>query len=173
MKKLLIAGVIGIASILAGCSTTSGLGAQTGVSGFDGKKHVRIAPHGAACTSMVCPAIGAVWIEDAPNLVGLNFEVVNDIRAINAAELNIDGEIIKLSNTDLTRFNTDIGVSSAKTYTTDFKVVDRIINSKRTWVRLSTSKGYVEAAIIDGGKDSKAFNALKRFKDQVEATRNN
>ena len=103
----------------------------------------------------------------------MNYEVVNDIRAINAAELNIDGEIIKLSNTDLTRFNTDIGVSSAKTYTTDFNVVDRIINSKRTWVRLSTSKGYVEAAIIEGGKDSKAFNALKRFKDQVEATRNN
>ena len=173
MKKLLIAGVIGIASILAGCSTASGLGAQTGVSGFDGKKHVRIAPHGAACTSMVCPAIGAVWIEDAPNLVGLNFEVVNDNRAINAAELNIDGEIIKLSNTDLTRFNTDIGRSSAKTYTTNFDVINKIVNSKRSWVRLSTSKGCVEAAIIDGGKDSKAFNALKRFKDQVEATRNN
>ena len=73
--------------------------------------------------------------------------------------MNIDGEIIKLSNTDLTRFNTDIGVSSAKTYTTDFKVVDRIINSKRTWVRLSTSKGYVEAAIIDGGK---VYDELRR-----------
>ena len=171
MKKLLIAGVIGIASILAGCSTTSGLGAQTGVSGLDGKKHVRIAPHGAACTSMVCPAIGAVWIEDAPNLVGLNFEVVNDIRAINAAELNIDGEIIKLSNTDLTRFNTDIGRSSAKTYTTNFDVINKIVNSKRSWVRLSTSKGYVEAAIIENGKDSKAFHALKRFKAQVDETK--
>ena len=171
MKKILIAGVIGIASILAGCSTTSGLGAQTGVSGFDGKKHVRIAPHGAACTSMVCPAIGAVWIEDAPNLVGLNFEVVNDIRAINAAELNIDGEIIKLSNTDLTRFNTDIGRSSAKTYITNFDVINKIVNSNRSWVRLSTSKGYVEAAIIENGKDSKAFHALKRFKAQVDETK--
>ncbi len=173
MKNILIAGVLGFGLVLSGCSTTSGLNAQTATSGFDGKKHVRIAPHGAACTSMICPAIGAVWIEEAPDLVGLNFEVVNDIRSIDSAEFNIDGEIIKLKNTDLTRFNTDIGVSSAKTYTTDFKVVDRIINSKRTWVRLSTSKGYVEAAIIDGDKDSKAFNALKRFKDQVEATRNN
>lgn len=40
--------------------------------------------------------------------MGLNFEVVNDIRAINSAELNIDGRIVKLTNTDLTRFNTDI-----------------------------------------------------------------
>ncbi len=173
MKKILIAGMVGLGLAVSGCSTTSGLGAQTATSGFDGKKHVRISPHGAACTSMICPAIGAVWIEDAPNLVGLNFEVVNDIRAINSAELNIDGEIVKLTNTDLTRFNTDIGVSSAKTYTTNFSVIDKIINSKRTWVRLSTSKGYVEAAIIDNGKDSKAFNALKRFKSQVEATQQN
>lgn len=171
MKKLLIAGIVGFG--LIGCTTTSGLSAQTATSGFDGKKHVRIAPHGTACTSMICPAIGAVWIEDAPSLVGLNFEVINDIRSINAAELNIDGEIIKLTNTDLTRFNTDVGVSSAKTYTTNFNVVDKIINSKRSWVRLSTSKGYVEAAIVDNGKDSKAFHALKRFKAQVEATQKN
>lgn len=158
---------------LGGCATTSGLDAQTGTSGFDGKRHVRIAPHGAACTSMICPAIGAVWIEDTPSLVGLNFEVVNDIRSINTAELNIDGEIIKLSNTDLTHFNTEIGASSAKSYTTNFDVVDKIINSKRSWVRLSTSKGYVEAAIIDGEKDSKAFHALKRFKAQVKETQKN
>lgn len=171
MKRLLIAGLFGFGLVLSGCSTTSGLSAQTAVSGFDGKKHVRIAPHGAACTSMICPAVGAVWIEEAPDLVGLSFEVVNDIRSINSVELNIDGEIVKLKNTDLTRFNTDIGVSSAKTYTTDFKVVDRIINSKRTWVRLNTSKGYVEAAIIDNGKDSKAFHALKRFKQQVDSAK--
>ncbi|OTG86109.1 hypothetical protein B9T31_08700 [Acinetobacter sp. ANC 4558] len=169
MRKILgLCLVMGLG--LSGCATTSGLSAQTAISGFDGKKHVRIAPHGAACTSMICPAIGAIWIEDAPNMVGLNFEVVNDIRAINSAELNIDGEIIKLTNTNLTNFNTNIGVSSAKVYTTDFAVIDKIINSKRTWVRLNTSKGYVEAAIVDSGKDSKAFHALKRFKNQVEIT---
>ncbi|AYA02099.1 hypothetical protein BEN74_03925 [Acinetobacter sp. WCHAc010034] len=173
MKKVLLVGVLGLGLVLGGCATTSGLNAKTGVSGFDGKKHVRIEPHGAACTSMICPAIGAIWIEDAPNLVGLNFEVVNDIRSINSAELNIDGEIIKLTNTNLTNFNTNIGVSSAKIYTTDFATVDKIINSKRTWVRLGTSKGYVEAAIIDSSKDSKAFHALKRFKSQVEITQKN
>lgn len=171
MKNLLIAGLLSFG--LIGCATTSGLSPQTATSGFDGKKHVRIAPHGTACTSMICPAIGAIWIEGAPSLVGLNFEVINDIRSISAAELNIDGEIIKLTNTDLTRFNTDIGVSSAKTYTTNFDVVDKIINSKRSWVRLTTSKGYVEAAIVDNSKDSKAFHALKRFKAQVEATQKN
>jgi len=170
MKKVLLVGVLGLGLVLGGCSTTSGLDATTGTSGFDGKRHVRIEPHGAACTSMICPAIGAIWIEDEPNLVGLNFEVVNDIRSIYSAELNIDGEVKKLTNTSLTSFNTKIGVSSAKIYTTDFTIVDKIINSKRTWVRLNTSKGYVEAAVIDGDKDSKAFNALKRFKRQVELT---
>ena len=173
MKKILAVGVLGFGLALGGCATTSGSSAKTATSGFDGKKHVRIAPHGTACTSMICPAVGAIWLEDAPSMVGLNFEVVNDIRAINSAELSIDGEIIKLTNTNLTNFNTNIGVSSAKIYTTDFTVVDKIINSKRTWVRLNTSKGYVEAAIVDGGKDSKAFHALKRFKNQVEITQKN
>lgn len=169
MKKLLLIGFLFTA--ISGCSTTSGLDAKTSTSGFDGKKSVTIMPHSASCATMICPAIGATWIEDKPDLVGLNFEVVNDLRTISAAELNIDGDIIRLTNRELTNLNTNQGLSSSKLYVTDYKIINKILDSNRTWVRLSTSKGYVEAPIIDSGKDSKAFHALKRFKQQVDSAK--
>lgn len=159
--------------ILSACSTTSGLDATTKVGGFDGVKQVSIAPHGAACKSMGCPAIGALWLEDKPNLVGFRFQSVGDLSSIRSAHLNIDGQIYDFQNTGITNFDREAGTAKSWMMSvTDLNMVDRILNSKKTWLRITTSKGNVEAAIVDGGVDSKAFNALKRFKTQVDAAAN-
>lgn len=172
MKKL--SSIFLLTAILAGCGTTSGLAPQTKSSGFDGKKQVTIMPHGAACKEMKCPTIGAIWVEDKPNTVGLRFQVVNDLSLINAAQLNIDGQIYDFPNVSTTDLSYKGGVAeSGMVAITDMAIVDKILNSKKTWVRVKTSKGMAEAAIIDDGKDSKAYNALKRFKSQVEEAKIN
>lgn len=171
MKKL--SSIFLLTAILAGCGTTSGLAPQTKSSGFDGKKQVTIMPHGAACTSMGCPAIGAIWIQDQPDRVGLRFQSINDLSLVRSAHLNIDGKTYNFQNTGNTDLSHTNGTAkSGMVAVTDMDVVDKILESKKTWVRISTNQGNVEAAIIDNGKDSKAYNALKRFKAQVEAAKN-
>jgi hypothetical protein len=162
--------VIGLASLFTvGCATTSGLNPQTAVSNFDGVKSVAIVPHGAACKSMVCPMIGATWLDDQPNNVGLSVQLLNETANIHFVSFNIDGEIITLKPLGLTRFDKGAaGNYSQVTMVTSYSVLTKILQSKRTWMKVSTSKGGHEVAIIDGTVDSKAFNALKRFDTQVK-----
>ena len=169
MKKLLI---IGLVSTLIGCSTTSGTGARTNVSNFDGTKSVIIAPHSAACKSMICPLLGATWLDTQPNNIGFSVELLNEIAIINSVAFNIDGEIIKIDAPLSTDFNQDSVAKSSRTVVvTRYIVLKKILQSKRTWMRLSTSKGNYEVAIIDGSLDSKAYNALKRFDAQVNTVK--
>ncbi|EOW8919580.1 hypothetical protein ACQ0WU_003819, partial [Acinetobacter baumannii] len=169
MKKLLAAGLLSLG--LVGCATTSGLAPKVTTSGFDGSKRVFIDGHSVACDQMVCPLIGAIWLSNNPNLVGLKISVINSIVSINSVDLNIDGEIIKLRENTLTDFSTGTLLESSKVFVTDLTVVDKILNSKRAWIRVNTSKGLIENPIIDGSKDSKAYHALKRFKDQVNTVK--
>ncbi|MDC4945272.1 hypothetical protein OHW01_18920 [Acinetobacter baumannii] len=169
MKKLLAAVLIGLG--LMGCATTSGLAPKVTTSGFDGSKRVFIDGHSVACDQMVCPLIGAIWLSNNPNLVGLKISVINSIVSINSVDLNIDGEIIKLRENTLTDFSTGTLLESSKVFVTDLTVVDKILNSKRAWIRVNTSKGLIENPIIDGSKDSKAYHALKRFKNQVNTVK--
>ncbi|MCG6611840.1 hypothetical protein GHF68_19695, partial [Acinetobacter baumannii] len=104
MKKLLAAGLLSLG--LVGCATTSGLAPKVTTSGFDGSKRVFIDGHSVACDQMVCPLIGAIWLSNNPNLVGLKISVINSIVSINSVDLNIDGEIIKLRENTLTDFST-------------------------------------------------------------------
>ncbi|WP_433846897.1 hypothetical protein [Acinetobacter proteolyticus] len=166
MKKIILTSLLCLA--FTGCATSSGLDAKVSTSGFDNSKSVAIIPHGAACTTMYCPAIGASWIDKDKENVGLTFQVSNITSAIYSASLNIDGEIINFKNQHLTDFNSSSGMQSSRMMeVTDYKVIEKILNSKRTWVKISTSKGAFEAAIVEDGKDSKAFHALKRFNEQV------
>lgn len=167
----LIAGI----AFLAGCATTSGLDPVVDHSGFDDAKTVTISPHGNDCDSMVCTGIGAQWSEAHPNTVILIVNVFNDTTAVIDAKLNIDGELIELSKT---RGVTDLEVSgtagiyvrrSSKGFVTSTETVRKILDSKRTWLRVSTPTGYLEDPVIDGSADSKAYHALKRFMAEVDA----
>ena len=166
MKNLLM---ISLLSCLVGCSTTSGIGAQTAVSGFDGVKSVAIQPHGAACKGIVCPMLGATWLDNQPNNVGFSVKLFNEIANIQSLSFNIDGEIIKIDALSTTSFDREVNVNVSKTsIVAPYSVLTRILQSKRTWMKVSTSKGAYEVAIVDGAIDSKAFNALKRFDAQVQ-----
>jgi hypothetical protein len=169
MKKILAASLLCLG--LVGCATTTGSAPKVSSSGFDGSKRVFIDGHSVACDQMACPLIGAIWSSNNPNLVGLKISVINTIVSINSVDLNIDGEIIKLRENTLTDFSTGTLLESSKVFVSDFSVVDKIINSKRAWIRVNTSKGLIENPIIDGTKDSKAYHALKRFKDQVNTAK--
>ena len=166
MKNILM---VGLLSLLVGCSTTSGLDARTSVSNFDGVKSVAIPPHGTSCKGMVCPLLGATWIGDKPNDVGFSVELFNEIASIHSVAFNIDGQIIKVDALLLTDFSPDVSVKASRTSVVlPYSVLTQILESKRTWIKVSTSKGNYEAAIVDGAVDSKAFNALKRFDAQVK-----
>jgi hypothetical protein len=167
MKKILI---IGLASLFTiGCATTSGLNPQTAVSNFDGVKSVAITPHGAACKSMVCPMVGASWLDNQPDNVGITIQLFNEIANIHSVSFNIDGEMITLKPLGITRFDEAVGTNySQVTMVTSYSFLTKILQSKRTWMKVSTSKGAHEVAIVDGTVDSKAFNALKRFDAQVK-----
>lgn len=170
MKKTLISAALSLIA-LSGCSNTSGLSANVGYSGFDNAKTVQIQPHGNDCSSMVCTGIGAQWNQSHPNSVILIINVFNDVTGITGAQLNIDGEIVTLNRTSgVTDFQIDNYVkNSTKGFVTDLSVVHRILNSKRTWLRVSTPTGYIEDRVIDGEQDSKAFHALKRFISSVDS----
>lgn len=166
MKKIL---ALILSSLVAGCATTAGLGPQTSTSDFDGTKSVAISPHGAACKSMICPALGATWLDNQPNNVGFSVQVLNQISNIHSVAFNIDGEIIKLDAKMPTDFVQNSGINTSITsIMTNYSVLTKILQSKRTWMKVSTNKGAYEVAIIDGDIDSKAFHALKRFNTQVE-----
>lgn len=42
-------------------------------------------------------------------------------------------------------------------------LIRKITASQRIWLRVQTTRGYVEDAVIDGRTNSKACHALKRF----------
>lgn len=170
-KSILFACFLG----LMGCTaTTTGLKPTTTVSGFDNSKTVSIAPHGVACSSMSCASIGATWISKFPDDVGLSIFLINNLASIQKVEFNIDGETVQLNSKTITNFDIpkhSLTGTSQKTFVTDYAIIKKIINAKKAWVRVYTSKGLIEDAIIDQNKDSKAFHALKRFDDEVNASK--
>ncbi len=173
MKQILL--VVAIALTLAGCANTSGSAPIVGFSGFDRAKIVTINPHGNDCSTIICTGIGAQWNSSTPDSALLIVNVFNDITSISEAQLNIDGEIIKLKKSvtvtdmDIKTFGGVTTKESSKTFTTDISTIKKIISSKRTWLRVLTPTGYIEDRVIDGEKDSKAFHALKRFMLSVES----
>ena len=170
MRKKFIA-MAASALFVAACSTTSGTGPDVSRSGFDNATVVRINPHGNACSGMVCTGLGAHWSGKRPNETILVVTIFNSINAITGAKLNIDGEIhdLKVMET-FTNFN-ELGAAtkeSRKGFLVPTNLVRKITTSQRTWLRVSTTSGYVEDAVIDGQKDSKAFHALKRFLAEID-----
>ncbi|MES1181139.1 MAG: hypothetical protein ABUL66_04685, partial [Verrucomicrobiota bacterium] len=100
--------------------------------------------------------------------------VINEYIGVAGAELNIDGEKFALTPLqNITDMNDDFGIkTSSRTFQTSLATVEKIIHSKRTWIRVNTPTGALENAVIDGDKDSKAYNALIRFMNAVKANSN-
>ncbi|MDN2482776.1 hypothetical protein [Vibrio agarivorans] len=167
MKRLAFLAAV----LLAGCSTTSGLEPNVSHSGFDNATIVSIDPHGNACDTMVCTGIGAQWNSSQPDQVILLVAVFNEYAGITDVQLNIDGDRVQLQPTrTITDLNNNSAIkTSTKAFVVDLQLVDHILSSNRTWIRVHTPTGYLEDAVIDNGKDSKAYHALSRFVRDVNA----
>lgn len=158
--------------LLAACSTTSGTNPVVGHGGFDNARTVTISPHGNACSSMICTGLGAQWNSKNPNSAILIVQVFNEYAAISGAELNIDGRKITLSSAQTVTDFSSPGAAmreSSKGFSTSFSVIEEILSAKRVWLRVQTPTGYIEDAVIDEKKDSKAYHALSRFVTAVKS----
>lgn len=169
-RALAFSSILALAA-LAGCSTTSGTGPNVSRSGFDGARVVTINGHGNACKSMLCTGLGAQWTSKNPTESVLVVYVFNDIKGITGAQLNIDGQTYDLTTMrPFTNFS-DFGAAtkeSRKGFLVPTDLVRKITVSQRTWLRVQTTAGYYEDAVIDGQTDSKAYHALKRFLAAVD-----
>ena len=158
-------------TVLAGCSTTSGSDPNVSRSGFDGARVVAINGHGNACKGMLCTGLGAQWTSKNPAEAVLVIYLFNDIKGITGAKLNIDGQTHDLSTMQpFTNFN-EFGAAtkeSRKGFLVPLELVRKITASQRTWLRVQTTGGYTEDAVIDGQTDSKAYHALRRFLAAVD-----
>lgn len=163
--------IVAAAMFLSGCSTTSGTGPVVSHSGFDNAAVVRINPHGNACTGMVCTGLGGHWNAARPDEAILVVSVFNSINAITGAKLNIDGEVHQLRIMETFTNFSEFGAAtkeSRKGFLVSTSLIRKITTSKKTWLRVNTTSGYMEDAVVDGSKDSKAFHALKRFLSEID-----
>jgi hypothetical protein len=161
-----------LALLLGGCSTTVGLNPEVTQSGFDNSKSVNIFPHPNVEGSGMPTGLGAQWHANDPDNVILVVMVYEYI-GITGAELNIDGEKIVLTPvgtaTDMQEPIPNVR-ESMNNFSTDLSTVEKILKSKRTWLRVYTPTGTLESAVIDGQQDSKAYHALERFMAAVKST---
>jgi hypothetical protein len=169
--KLTAASVIIVGLIVAGCSTT-GRAPQVGRSGFDNARTVTIEPHANTSTRVTATGLGAHWSAAWQDQVILEVAVFNLATGITNAELNIDGNKTTLErNGDVTDIDrTGDVIISTNSFKTNLATVEKILKSKRTWLRVGTPTGTLEDAVIDGPTDSKAFHALERFMAAVKAS---
>lgn len=116
--------------------------------------------------------MGAQWNEAQKDKVFVIIAVLNIATEITGAELNIDGEKIRLT-TAATTTDMDAGGTivkeSARAFLTDLSTVEKVVKSKRAWLRVLTPTGSIENSVIDGSTDRKAYQALIRFMSAVKA----
>lgn len=115
---------------------------------------------------MVCTGLGMQWNSKTPDSAIVTVSVFNQIKGLTGASLSIDGQVLRLSPTaELTNFSRpgDPLKESRKTFVASVDALRKVAASKKAWLRVFTTDGYVEDAIIDGGTDSKAYHALLRF----------
>jgi len=128
-------------------------------------------PHQNASDRLIPTGIGAQWSEAKKDEVILIIAVFHDHVEIRGAELNIGGEKIALTPTaDVTDMKADLNnlKTSTKGFLTTLHTVKKIVNSRRTWLRVHTATGAMDDAVKDGARDSKAYHALKRFMNDVK-----
>lgn len=170
MKKTLAALVV---CALAGCATTSGMAPTETKSGFSGGRVVTISGHGNACSSFFCTGLGAQWDSSTPDRAILQVHIFNDWKGITGAALSIDGRIVELQKLPgLSQFSKpgEAVKQTTQSFGVPLSLVREVVAAKKVWIRVHTTAGYMEDAVIDGEKDSKAYHALVRFLAQVDGT---
>lgn len=172
LKSILTTGALASLVGLAGCGAKTGLAAKTSYSGFDQSAVVTIEPHGAACPTMICTQLGAQWSGAYPKDVVPIVVIVGTNEIISGAAFNINGTTLQLTAPDtLTDHDFDRFLSSSeKGFLIPLSLIDDILAADRIWLRVETPSGYFEDAIIEPGRDSKAYHALGRFREQVDTT---
>lgn len=160
-----------LSAALAGCATTSGVAPRESRSGFDGARVVTIEGHGNACQTMLCTGLGAQWTSARPESAILSVYVFSEIRGITGAQVSVDAlPPLRLTPLPgLTNFSVDSGVRKSRSdFAVPLATVRQIAGAQRAWLRVQTTNGYIEDAIVDGSVDSHALHALRRFLAQVD-----
>jgi len=146
-------------------------------SGFDNAKTVSMVPHSNTqnSTDLIHTGLGAQWNAAHPDDLILIVEVstlrdrrgitATELTGITGAELNIDGEKIALGLTGTVPDLQDNFLMKEFTngFATKLSTLDKILKSKRAWLRVYTPTGTVEGAVVDNGVKSGAYNALEKF----------
>jgi hypothetical protein len=177
MKYLVLSTLLTFCLFATGC----GLGessAEVDYSGFDNSRTVDIRVHWNTPKSLgEGTGLGAQWSEATPDSLILRVGTTSFQKHFNitGATLNIDGKLISLKATDNpteTR-SADVGSGltshlSTKGFVTNLATVEKILHSRRTWLRVYTSSGSLENAVIEGEEESQAYRALVRFMQKVK-----
>ncbi len=166
--------LLAAAAAAAGCATTSGNAPRETRSGFDGARVVSIAGHGLACRSVLCPGLGAEWNSKRPDMAVLSVHLFNAYAPITGAALSVGSAApVRLHDPMMpTGLSYSAGTrQSVQSFAVPLSLVRDLAAADRAWLRVMTTDGAVEAAVVDGGADSKALHALRRFLAQVDAGR--
>lgn len=165
--------VIALAAVLvAGCASTSGLEPTESRSGFDGARIVDIVPHGAACTELPCPSLGAQWSSKTPAAALLRVKVSGyRFAGITRVELAVGDAITRLEARNPSAFESTTPPirDSSVSVGLPLEQLRAVAAARKAWVRVHTVEGFVEAPIVDGDRDSKALHALRRFLAAVDS----
>jgi len=172
MRKVVIrAAAVSLAVLLAGCANTVGSSASEVRSGFSGGRVVSIGGHGNACKSTTCTGLGGQWDSSKPEAAILSVYVFNDIKGITGASFAIDGAVTRVTPLPgLTHFSRpgDMLKQSRHDFSVPLSLIRHIVEAKKVWLRVQTTDGYMEDAVIEGTDDSKAYHAMKRFLAQID-----
>lgn len=160
------------AVLLAGCATTDGLAPTSKVAGFDGARVVDIAPHGAVCDALPCVSIGAQWSARHPDTAIVTVMLLGPkFSGIQRMALSIDGRERSFQPSGITRLDPGLSAlvrESRQDFALPLSVLREAHGARRVWIRVSTLDGYIDQAVIDGPKDSKALHAIGRFLTAVD-----
>lgn len=161
-----------LVAALAGCATTTGLAPTSSTSGFDGARVVDIAPHGTVCDEMPCVALGAQWNSRFPESVIVTVVTLDPkFSGIQKATFSIDGKELAFRPKGLTRFDpgfSAVARESRQDFVVPLETLRQIRAAGRVWLRVSTLDGYVDRAVLDGQKDSKAYHAIGRLLAEID-----
>lgn len=142
------------------------------MSGFDGARVVDIAPHGAACEGLPCVSLGAQWNSRKPDATIATVTVLGArFSGIRRLAISIDGQERTFQPSGITRFEpgpTAQTRESRQDFVLPLATLREIRAAKRVWVRVSTVDGYLDQAVVDDQKDSKAFHALGRLLAEID-----
>lgn len=166
------AAILAAAAILAGCATTTGTAPRESRSGFDGARVVSIQGHGLACKTVLCTGLGAEWNSKRPDMAVLTVHVFNAYVPITGAQLSIGSRppVALHGPTMPTGLDRTGGVrESSQGFAVPLALVRDIAAADRAWLRVLTTSGAIDEAIVDGATDSKALHALRRFLAAVDA----